>query len=116
MAVINTNLVCDLQNPVRVNYLCGNLYSDDSQGNSITVTVFDGGVPATLSGTVKVRVMRSDGATITGTGGAISGNVVTITLPVNALTVPGVVNISVYIVSSGVTTTIASVVANVYKS
>jgi hypothetical protein len=116
MAVTNINLSCNLQEAVKVNYICGNLYSDDSQGNSITVRVFDGTEPATVSGTVKVRAMRSDGVTVTGTGGTISGNVVTITLPVNALTVPGVVNISVYIVLSGVITTIASVVADVYKS
>ena len=50
MAVIHTNLTCDLQKAVKVFYLDGNLFSQDNQANQFHVTVLDGGSAATISG------------------------------------------------------------------
>lgn len=116
MAVINTNLVCDLQKAVKVEYIDGVLFSQDNQANKINVTVLDGGEPATLSGTVSANIIRSDGGTVAATGGSITGNVASITLPAAAYAVPGVVSIVVKLTASGVITTIAAIVGNMYRS
>lgn len=116
MAVINTNLVCDLQKAVKVEYIDGVLFSQDNQANKINVTVLDGGEPATISGTVSANIIRSDGGTVAATGGSITGNVASITLPAAAYAVPGVVSIVVKLTVSGVITTIAAVVANMYRA
>ena len=114
--VIQTNLKCELQKAVRVQYLNGNLFSQDNQGNQINVEVFDGGSPATLSGTVSANVIRADGGTVAVSSGSFSGNVASVTLPSAAYAVPGVVSIIIKITSSGVITTLAAIVANVYQS
>ena len=116
MAVINTNLVCELQNAVKVQYLDGVLFSQDVQANRINVTVLDNGEAATISGTVSADIIRADGGTVVATGGTISENVASITLPAAAYYVPGVVSIVVKLTSSGVVTTIAAVVTNIYQS
>ena len=116
MAVITTNISCDLKEVVKVQYLSGNLFSQDNQANVINVTVTDGGEPATISGTVTANIIREDGGTVTATGGTISGNVVSITLPAAAYIVPGLVSIVVKLTASSVVTTLAAIVANVYQS
>lgn len=116
MAVINTNLVCDLQKAVKVEYIDGVLFSQDNQANQINVTVLDGGEPATISGTVSANIIRSDGGTVAASGGSITGNVASITLPAAAYAVPGVVSIVVKLTASGVITTIAAFVANMYRA
>ena len=116
MAVINTNISCDLQSAVQVQYINGNMFSQDIQANTINVSVTDGGEPATISGTVTANIVRADGGTVTATGGTISGNVASITLPAAAYAVPGLVSIIVKLTDSGVVTTLAAVVANVYQS
>lgn len=116
MAVINTNLVCDLQNAVKVQYLDGNIFSQDNQGNVINVTVLDGVEPATLSGTISANIIRADGGTVAATGGTITDNVASITLPAAAYAIPGVVSIVIKNTNSSVVTTIAAIVANVYQS
>ena len=116
MAAIQTNLTCDLQNAVKVQYLDGVLFSQDVQANQINVAVYDGGEPASISGTVTADIIRSDGGTVTATGGTIDENVASIVLPGAAYYVPGVVSIVVKLTTDGVTTSIAAVVANIYQS
>ena len=116
MATIQINLTCELQEAVKVRYLDGNLFSQDNQGNQINITVFDNGEPATLGGSVTANVLLSDGSTVPATGGTITGNVVSITLPAAAYAVPGLASIIVKMTASGVITTIAALVANVYQS
>ena len=116
MAAINVNLSCDLQKPIKVQYLDGILFSQDNQANIINVEVLNGEEPATISGDVTANVIRSDGGTVAVTGGSISDNVCSIALPSAAYYVPGVVSIVVKLTTSGVITTIAAVVANVYQS
>lgn len=116
MAVVNINLTCELQEAVKVQYIDGVLFSQDNQANKINVTVLDGGQPATLSGTVSANIVRSDGGTVAATGGSITGNVASITLPSAAYAIPGVVSIVVKMTTSGVITTIAAIVGNMYRS
>lgn len=117
MATIQTNLTCELQNgSVAVQYLNGVLFSQDNQANQINVAVYDGGEPATISGTVTANIIRADGGTVTATGGSISGNVASIAMPSAAYAVPGVASIIVKLSTDGVVTTIAAVVANIYES
>ena len=116
MAVIKTNLVCDLQSPVKVQYLDGVLFSQDNQANQINVAVYDNGEPAVISGTVTANVIRSDGGTVAVSGGSLSGNVASIALPSAAYYIPGVISVIIKITDSSVITTIAAIVANVYRS
>ena len=116
MAAIVTTLHCDLQETVKVQYLDGVVFSQDNQANIINVVVTDGGEPATISGSVSANIIRSDGATVAATGGTITDNVCSITLPSAAYLVPGVLSIAVKLTASSVVTTIAAVVANVYQS
>lgn len=117
MATVNINLTCDLQKAVEVQNLCkGNLFTQDSDANKINVSVYDGGEPVTLSGTVSAKVILPNGDTVTVTGGTISGNVVSITLSSNVYTLPGSISVFIKVTSSGVVTTIAAFTANVYRS
>ena len=116
MAVIQSNFTCDLQKPVKVQYLDGNLFSQDNQANQFNIAVVDGGEAATITGSVSADVIRADGGTVAVTGGTISGNVASISFPSAVYAIPGVVSIVVKLTASSVVTTICAVVANVYKS
>jgi glycerophosphoryl diester phosphodiesterase len=116
MAVITTTLTCELQEAVKVQYLNGNIFSQDNQANVIKVNVLNNGSPATLTGSISANITRQDGGTVAATGGSISGNVASITLPAAAYAVPGGVSIVIKNTNSSVVTTIAAIVANVYQS
>lgn len=116
MAVIQTNLRCELQEAVKVQYLNGVLFSQDNQANQINVAVYEGGEPASISGSVTANVIRSDGGTVAVSDGTITDNVASISLPSAAYYIPGVISIVVKITADSVITTIAAVVANVYRS
>lgn len=115
MAVIETWYNQDLSNPVQVQYLHGNVFSQDNGGNLIGVNVYQNGQPATLVGAVSASVIRSDGATVAVSGSA-NGNKVSIVLPQAAYSVPGVISIVIKLVNDPVITTLCAVVANVYQS
>ena len=116
MAAININLRSDLQHPVKVQYLDGNLFSQDEAANTIIIEVTDGGSPATLGGNVVANVIRADGGTVAVTGGTVEGNIVSVTLPAAAYAVIGAITVIVKLTGEDVTTTIAALVANVYQS
>lgn len=105
----------DLQVPVTVQYLDGNVFSQDNLGNLIGVNVFDGGAPASISGTVSANIIRADGVTVPVTG-SLSGNTCYIILPSAAYAVPGPISIIIKLTGNGSTTTICAIVANVYQS
>lgn len=115
MAMIETWYDQDLMNPVRVQYLHGNVFSQDNQGNLIGVNVFEDGDPATLSGTVSANVIRSDGETVP-VSGVLSGNQAYVILPQAAYAVPGIISIVIKLTGGGSTTTLCAVVATVYPS
>ena len=115
MATIKTDLICNLNQPVNVTYLHGNLFSQDNAGNTINVFVMDNGEPATIGGTVSANVIRSDGQTVA-VSGAIEGNRAYVILPQACYAVPGVVHIIIKLTQNTTVTTIAAIVANVYMS
>ena len=88
MQPFETWLKADLQAPVTVKRIDGNLFSGDNQGNLVGVTVTDAGEPATLSGDVRGYFIRSDGNTVI-MSGTIDGNKVTVVLPSACYTVVG---------------------------
>ena len=116
MAVIETWLDQDLKKPVRIQYLAGNLFSQDNMGNLIGVNVTDDGAPATLGGSVSANVIRADGATVTVDSGVLSGNQASVTLPQAAYAVPGVITVVIKITDETAVTTLAAVVTTVYRS
>lgn len=115
MAQNETWLNHDLLDAVKVQYLDGNLFSQDNAGNLIGVNLTRDGVDYSGGGSVSANVIRADGGTVAVVG-ALSGNVATVVLPQAAYAVPGVVSIVVKLTVSGQVTTIAAVVANVYQS
>lgn len=115
MAMIETWYEQDLNKPVKVHYLDGNVFSQDNQGNLVGVNVYDGGAPATLSGAVSASVIRSDGTTVA-VAGVLTGSSCYIILPAAAYAMPGVISIVIKLTGGGSTTTLCAVVANVYQS
>lgn len=116
MARIETYFNQDLKKPVKVQYLDGNVFSQDNNGNLVGVYVFDGGEPVQLTGSVSGNIIRSDGATVA-VNGSISGNKAYIVIPESAYAVPGVISIIIKLSNeSESTATICAVVANVYQS
>ena len=115
MAVFETVIRSDLQKPLTVQKLSGYMFSADNQGNKISVDVFDGGSPASLSGGVSGYVVRADGATVVISGNtytSLSGNRASIILPASAYVVVGVVSI---VIKVG-TTTVGACSGYVYRT
>ena len=116
MAVVKINLSCELTEAVKVQYIRGNLFSQDNQANVINVAVFEGGEPTELAGTVTANVIRPDGGTVAVTGGTFEGNVATITMPSAVYAIPGMISVAVKITLDSVVTTIAAFAATVYAT
>jgi hypothetical protein len=115
MAVVETWLNCELTEPVKVHYLKGNVFSLDSLGNRIVVNVFKNGQPASLSGAVNGYCVLSDGTTVPVVG-VRSGNTVYVDLIQDCYAIPGPISIAIKLTSGDTITTLACVVANVYRS
>ena len=115
MATITTDLICNLNQPVAATFLHGNLFSQDNAGNTINVYVMENGEPATIGGTVSANVIRADGETVA-VSGAIDGNKAYVILPQACYAVPGRIEIIIKLTQSTTITTIAAIVANVYRS
>lgn len=105
----------DTQKAVKVQYLDGNVFSQDNNGNKVGVNLFTNGSPDDVVGTISANVIRADGATLA-VSGSSSGNQAWVVLPQSAYAVPGVLSIVIKASSSGDVTTLCAVVANVYQS
>ena len=116
MAVIESWVKSDLKRAVKVQYLQGNVFSLDNDGNLVGVNVFDDGEPATLAGSVSANVIRSDGTTVVIASGTLSENKASVLLPQAAYAVPGVISIIIKLTEDSTVTTLAAVVTNVYRS
>lgn len=114
MAVIETWLEQDLQAPVKVRYLDGNIFSNNGNGNRIGVRVYSNGEPVTLSGTVSGYAVVADGSTVPCTGSR-SGNQASILIPPAAYQ-PGAVFISVFLTDGSTVTTLAAVSTTVMQT
>lgn len=116
MAQLETWIRQDLKMPLQVQYLSGTMFSQDNAANLVGVEVFDDGEPATLGGSVSANVVRSDGGTVTVSGGTLSGNKVSVVLPQAAYAIPGAISIIIKLTTSGTVTTLGAIVVNVYRS
>ena len=105
----------ELTKPVKVQYLDGNVFSQDNNGNTIIVEVEKNGEPFNLTGAVSASVVRADGATLA-VSGSVFGNQASVTLPEAAYLVPGVLSIVIKVTTGSATSTVCAVVANVYRS
>lgn len=115
MAVIETWFHQDLQEPVKVNYLNGNLFSNNGNGNRIGVVLTNNGEAlASISGTVSGYVVTSDGSTVPCTGSK-SGNRASILIPAAAYQ-PGSIFITVFVTDGTTVTTIGAVSTTVMRS
>lgn len=115
MAQIETWFSQDLKQPVKVQYLNGNVFSQDNQGNLVGVNVFDDGEPAVLSGTVTGYVIRSDGATVP-VNGVLNGSSCYVILNSSCYAVEGTLSLVIKLSYNNATTTLCAVVAYVYRS
>lgn len=115
MAVIETWFHQDLQEPVKVNYLDGNLFSNNGNGNRIGVVLTNNGEDlASISGTVSGYVVTADGSTVPCTGSK-SGNRASILIPAAAYQ-PGSIFITVFVTDRTTVTTIGAVCTTVMRS
>lgn len=105
----------DLAQAVKVKYIDGNVFSQDSGGNRIGVNLFKNGEPFTVTGTISANVIRADGATVA-VSGQSSQNSAWVDLPQAAYAVPGSLSVVIKSLSNGYVTTLCAVVANVYIS
>lgn len=114
MAVIETWYNQDLQQPVKVRYLDGSMFSHNGNGNRIGVRVYNDGEPVTLTGTVSGYVITSDGSTVPCVG-ARSGNEATITIPPAAYQ-PGIAFITIFLTDGSTVTTLCAVQTSVLQA
>lgn len=115
MPLLETWLNCELNEPVKVHYLKGNVFSMDSLGNRIGVNVYKDGEPATLSGSVNGYCVLSSGATVPVVGVRLD-NTVYIDLIQDCYAIPGPISIAIKLTDGDTITTLACIVANVYLS
>ena len=111
MAVIETWFEQDLQKPVKVRYIDGNLFSHNGNGNRIGVIVTNNGEAVTLTGTVSGYAVLADGTTVPCTG-TRSGNKASILVPAAAYS-PGRILISIFLTDGTTVTTLAALSSSV---
>ena len=113
MAQFVKHFVQDLTQDIRIRQ-CGTLvFNADALSNVITIDLYNGTEPATLSGTVVGAVICSDGSTVPIDNGTISGNTVTITLTAACFAILGQIGVGVQVVSGDIKTTVLKAVYNV---
>lgn len=121
MAVIENKFVCDLLKPVQAQALKGNVFSLDNLGSRISVLIYENGQPTTISGSITANCILPDGegSTVNVNGGLTTengGSKAYVDIPQSCLLIPGVLKIAIKCTSSGVITTLAAIVANVYMT
>lgn len=115
MAVIESWFTQERTQPVKVNYLDGNVFSMDNNGNLIGIEVLENGEPASISGSVSASVIRADGGTVA-VQGQKEGNKCSVILPQACYAVPGGISIVIKLTSGSDISTIGAIVGNVYQS
>ena len=115
MAVIETWRRRDLSSLTEIEYLQGNLFSQDAAGNLIGVELYQDGAAYAGGGSVSANVIRADGATVAVTG-SISGNRASVTLPAACYAVVGPIIIVVKRTVGSAVTTIGAFASSVYAS
>lgn len=95
----------DVAQPIVVQHCEGVVFTADNNGNIIGVKLYKDGTAFNPSGTATCNVIRPDGVTVS-FDGTVSGNMISATLPVTALTVPGVIGVILQSISGSVVTTV----------
>lgn len=111
MAVFRTVIRSDLQKPLVVQQLSGNMFTADNASNEIAVEVTNGGEPVALSGAVTAYAVRSDGVTAMFSG-TISGNVASVVLPASCYVEVGTLSIVIKVGA----TTVGACTCYVYRT
>lgn len=106
----------DLDEGVKTVDLGTIVFENDNNSNRFGARVFKSGVVESMSGSIKGKVIRPDGATVTYNSGTISGNIGYITLTKDAFVYPGQIKITVKFLSGTDEITIASFRATVVKT
>ena len=96
----------DINKPVQTQHGGGLVFTGDALSDSVSVALYDDGEALSFSGSVVGSAIRADGETVEITGGTITGNVATITLPASCFVVPGPLSV-VLTISDGTTITTA---------
>ena len=115
MALIEKWFEQDLLKTVEQRYIEGNFFSADNDGNLVGVKCYKDGAEASLSGTVTGYCVLSDGTTVPLTG-TRSGNQAYIIMNQTALSVPGLIGVTIQLIDGTTKTTLLSIMANVYQS
>ena len=105
----------DVKKAVQVQYLDGNVFSMDNNGNRVGVCLYDGETETNVAGTISGEVVRVDGGTVAIVGGS-SGNKAWVDLPQAACAVPGLISVIIKATNGTEITTLCAVVANVYRT
>ena len=95
----------DVAQPIVVQHCEGVVFTADNNGNIIGVKLYKDGTAFNPSGTATCNVIRPDGVTVS-FNGTVSGNMISATLPVTALAVPGVIGVVLQSISGSVVTTV----------
>ena len=120
-AIIESWFEQDLKKPVQVQVLNGNVFSQDHNGNLVGVKVYDGGEPATLTGSVNAYCILPDGTTVP-VDGTRQDNTAYFMVPQSALAVPGTIRIVIKLTETDANddvtnvTTLAAILSTVYRS
>ena len=115
MAVFTKTFVQDLKSCLEAHITEGLMFSADNESNIINVELYDGGVPATVTGDVVAYAIREDENTVVFSG-TLSGNVASATLPQSCFAAPGPLAVLIQIVSGDVKTTVLKAVFTVVAS
>ena len=95
----------DIREKVESRHCGGLMFTGDTLSDTISVALYDGGVPASVSGTVVCNVIRADGATVP-VAGSVSGNVAQATLTEACFAIPGPIAVVMKVSSDDTTTTV----------
>lgn len=112
MAMVETWVMQDLKEPVRMVYPKGNFFENDNNGNLVGVRVFNGDSPASLTGSCVGYCVLSNGASIP-VNGTVSGNTAYIVIPSSVYAVPGPVIVIIKNINVSNVATLAAICTTV---
>lgn len=113
MAQFEKRFVQDLTQDIKIQQGGTIVFNNDNLSNVVGVALYNGKVPASVSGTVVGAVIAPDGATVPVDNGTISGNTVSITLTRACFALPGNIGVGIQVVTGDVATTVLKVIYNV---
>lgn len=99
----------------KLEYIDGNLFSQDNLGNLVGVELFHGNEPYSGGGTVSANVIRADGETVPVTG-TMTGNRASVILPAACYAVVGAIMIFIKVASGSEVATVGAFASYVYAS